>query len=381
MSEDKMPEQRPNVFPTQDMINAANQTGEEIANQFAQENNLKPQVSDAEQKAAEEMARRTQEQIAERNRLMQEQIEKARQLEEQRREVMSQTPPQQQPPVQPPVPPTPPTPPSGDSPSGGNQQPQPQEVDKLKAISEPQYDAAFDVIPLPSEGKIYKNKKKSIKVAYLTAADENILSNPNLMESGEFLEVLINRKVLEPDMRYKDLHVGDRNAIMIWLRATAYGTDYPIQVYDPSTYEPFEHTVDLSTIKTKKLGAEPDKEGYFEFKLPVAGKNIKFKLLTVGEVDDIEEHIEQIKETLGPEHIDTVTYTLSRQIVEVEGNRDRDFIGSFVQTMRAGDSRALRKHIEEIESGVDMKLEIETPGGESIYPFLPFNLDFFWPQL
>lgn len=379
MSDDKMSEKRPNVFPTQEQIEQANQTGEQIAQQLAEENNLKPQVSDAEQKAAEEMARRTQEQIAERNRLMQEQIDKARQLEKDREVTMNQTPPSQTPP---PTPPTPPTPPN-DSPSGGSgsERNQPQEVDKLKVISEPQYDAAFDVIPLPSDGKIYKSKKGSIKVAYLTAADENILSNPNLMESGEFLEVLINRKILEPELRYKDLHVGDRNAIMIWLRATAYGHEYPIQVYDPATYEPFEHVVDLSTIKSKPLGAEPDREGYFDFKLPVSNTQIKFKLLTVGEVDDIEDHIEKVKETLGAEHVDTVTHTLAKQIVEVNGNRDREFIGGFVQTMRAGDSRALRKHIEDIESGVDMKLDITTPGGESINPFLPFNLDFFWPQL
>ena len=376
MSEDKMPEQRPNVFPTQDMINAANQTGEEIANQFAQENNLKPQVSDAEQKAAEEMARRTQEQIAERNRLMQEQIEKARQLEEQRREVMSQTPPQQQPPVQPPVPPTPPTPPSGDSPSGGNQQPQPQEVDKLKAISEPQYDAAFDVIPLPSEGKIYKNKKKSIKVAYLTAADENILSNPNLMESGEFLEVLINRKVLEPDMRYKDLHVGDRNAIMIWLRATGYGEMYPILVYDEKD-EVFETEINLSTLKQIKLNVEPDSEGLFAFELPLSKALIKFKILTVGELEKLDEIIQANKDNPVNEE---ATLVLESQIVDVNGNRDRAYIKDFVRNMRVGDAQKLREYFNTIECGVDMNISVRTPGGGSVNTFLPFTPKFFWPN-
>ena len=32
-----------------------------------------------------------------------------------------------------------------------------------------------DVVPLPSDGIFYKNKKKSLKVGYLTASDENIL--------------------------------------------------------------------------------------------------------------------------------------------------------------------------------------------------------------
>jgi hypothetical protein len=31
----------------------------------------------------------------------------------------------------------------------------------------------------------------------MTTADENILTSPNLLQSGEFLNVLINRKILE----------------------------------------------------------------------------------------------------------------------------------------------------------------------------------------
>lgn len=379
-----MADEKPQVFPTREQMEAANQTGQQIADQFNKEQNiqedpLQPEVSVAEQAAAEAMARKTAEQIAERDRLLQIQQDRAAKLEEERAKVLNQQPPRREPP-QPPVPPVPPV--DNSTPAVPNQTPQPQpEVEKYAAISQPQLNASFDVIPLPSEGKLYKHKKKALKVAFLTAADENILSNPNLTESGEFLEILINRKILEPDVRYKDLHVGDRNQILIWLRATAYGTDYPIQLYDPESFEPFEHVVDLSAIKTIPLGAEPDKEGLFDFLLPVSNQPIKFKLLTVGEVDEIEDHIDNIKTTLGPEHIDAVTYTLSKQIVEVGGNRDREFIASFVQTMRAGDSRALRKYIEDIESGVDMKLEVETPGGESIYPFLPFNFNFFWPQL
>ena len=39
----------------------------------------------------------------------------------------------------------------------------------------------------------------------MTTADENILTSPNLLQSGEFLEILMNRKILEPGLRYKDL--------------------------------------------------------------------------------------------------------------------------------------------------------------------------------
>ena len=40
--------------------------------------------------------------------------------------------------------------------------------------------AMYDIIPLPSKGECYRNKKDRVKVAYLTAADENIITSPNL---------------------------------------------------------------------------------------------------------------------------------------------------------------------------------------------------------
>ena len=39
-----------------------------------------------------------------------------------------------------------------------------------------EFNLPHDVIQLPSQGKFYKSKKKSIKVGYLTAVDENILA-------------------------------------------------------------------------------------------------------------------------------------------------------------------------------------------------------------
>jgi hypothetical protein len=251
--------------------------------------------------------------------------------------------------------------------------------EQIKQISEPQYNAAFDLLPLPSEGKLYKNKKSSVKVAYMTAADENILTSPNLLESGEFLEILINRKLLEPNLRYKDLHIGDRNAIMLWLRATSYGEMYPVTLLDKNN-SPFDTEIDLSALKVKKLNIEPDDEGYFGFKLPVSKSNIKFKLFTVGDVMDIEAMIEM--DTKNESIVNnTLTYTLEKHIVDIDGNRDRGYIKDFIQNMRIRDSKELREYINSIDCGVDLEIEARTPGGESVKTFLPLNLGFFWPDI
>lgn len=56
---------------------------------------------------------------------------------------------------------------------------------------------AYDVVELPSKGIMYQNNKKSVRVAYLTAADENILASPNLASSGGVVMELLRRKILD----------------------------------------------------------------------------------------------------------------------------------------------------------------------------------------
>jgi len=249
----------------------------------------------------------------------------------------------------------------------------------IQELSQPQFNTLFDLIPLPSEGKLYRNKKSSVRVAYMTTADENILTSPNLLQSGEFLEILINRKLLETDIRYKDLHVGDRNAIMLWLRATSYGEMYPVTLFDEDD-NPFEAQIDLNTLKSKKLGAEPDEEGYFDFTLPVSKHQIKFKLLTVGDIDEIETMLDADKVNNVPVN-NSGTYTLERQIVEIDGDRNQKVIQEFASKMRVKDAKDLRDYINKIESGVDLEIEVGTPRGGSVKTFLPLNVGFFWPNL
>jgi len=275
-----------------------------------------------------------------------------------------------------PVTPPPVTPPVN---NGDNHGKSPSNVNPyILEISQPNYNAPFDVIPLPSEGKVYRNRKANIRVAYMTTADENILTSPNLLESGEFLEILINRKILEPELRYKDLTIGDRNAIMIWLRATGYGEMYPITLLDELD-EPFETEVNLNDLKTKNLGVEPDENGYFDFLLPITKNQIKFKLLTCGDVDTIEYMVDN--DTAKDKIVNnSTTYRLEAMVVEVNGDKNRSNIREFVNSMRIGDAKAFNTYYTEVESGIDLNINIGTPGGGSISTFLPLNFNFFWPN-
>jgi hypothetical protein len=246
-------------------------------------------------------------------------------------------------------------------------------------LSQPNYNSAFDVIPLPSLGKLYPNKKSNVRVSYMTTADESILTSPNLLQSGEFLQILMNRKILEQEIRYNDLLIGDRNAIMIWLRATAYGEMYPVTLFDENDI-PFDTEINLNELKTKNLSVEPDADGLFDFQFPISKHFIKFKLMTCGMNDALEKILADEKEKGVPVN-NTTTYTMQSMIVEVNGNRDKNFIRDFVGSVRIGDAKAFMEYIEKIDCGIDMNITVGTPRGGSIKTFLPLNLNFFWPNI
>lgn len=241
---------------------------------------------------------------------------------------------------------------------------------------------AHDVISLPSQGLYYKNKKSSVKVAYLTAADENVLTSPNLIQSGKVLEVLLDRKVLDKDLRPKDMLACDRNAILFWLRATGYGEIYPVELSDPKTGEKFETDIDISQFGTKEVKHLPDANGELSFTLPRTKKTVKFKYLTSDEDEKIIKEDESRRKKLGANAISEIlTKKLELQITEIDNIRDKEAIVAFVQQMPPMDSSALRRYINENEPGLDTTINVEAPSGEFFFGELPITTKFLWPYL
>lgn len=251
---------------------------------------------------------------------------------------------------------------------------------KEKTNDEFHFEVPFDVIELPSKGLLYPGRQSTVKVEYLTASDENILTSPNLLKSGKVLDVLLERKVKDSPVPFSDLLLGDRNAIMVWLRATGYGHMYPVRLVDPATVEEFDYEVDLNTLETTSLVVEPNENNEFSFDLPVSKKTIKFRLLTVGDERQIVEKTEKRKRTTKSLISNTLTYRLERQITEVDGNRDPAFISRFIQVLPAMDSLKFREYADEIEPGIELEVDVEGPSGENFRSPVPLGLNFFWPN-
>jgi hypothetical protein len=239
----------------------------------------------------------------------------------------------------------------------------------------------FDVIELPSKGLLYPSSDGTLKIEYMTAEDENILTSPNLVQSGKVLDVLLERKIKDKELKAKDLLVGDRNAIMVFLRSTAYGEMYPVTLTDPETMEEFETEVDLSKLKVKEIGAAPNEQGLFNFHLERSKKDIKFRLLTSQDEENLIKSEEKRKKLLKAIVSKLLTSILSLQIVEVDGDTNKSYIEQFVQYMPAGDSLDLRKYMDEIEPGIDLRADVESPSGASFRALIPITVRFFWPNI
>ena len=228
-----------------------------------------------------------------------------------------------------------------------------------------------DVVQLPSQGIFYKNKKKSIKVGYLTASDENILMGG----ANDLTMTLLRAKVYEPDVKVEDLIEGDVEAILIFLRNTAFGPEMTLNVTDPTTKKQFQTTVvldELSIVGNQK----PSEDGTFTIMLPKSQSTIKVKPLTYGEIQDIN----RLASTYPQGRVvPRVTWRMEREILEVDGSRDKSQIAKFIESMPISDSKFIRNFMNENEPRLDMNKTIMAPSGEKLTVNVGFGADFFRP--
>lgn len=228
-----------------------------------------------------------------------------------------------------------------------------------------------DVVQLPSQGVFYKNKKKSIKVGYLTASDENILMGG----ANDLTMTLLRAKIYEPDVKVEDLIEGDVEAILIFLRNTGFGPEMVLNVTDPATKKPFKSTVLLDQLNIIN-GQQPNEDGSFTVLLPKSQSTIKLKPLSYGEIMDISKMAESYPQG---RVVPRVTWRMQKEIIEIDGSTDKATIAKFVESMPISDSKFIRNFMNENEPRLDMTKTIIAPSGEKLTVNVGFGADFFRP--
>lgn len=241
-----------------------------------------------------------------------------------------------------------------------------------------QFSYPTEVVELPSKGLVYPPdhvlRSGKVEMKYMTAKEEDILSNQNFISKGIVLDKLLESLTLGK-INIKDLIIGDKNAILVASRVLGYGKDYSF------IYNGKEYNVDLSTIENKVFDTSLiSPKGTFLFTLPTSGTVVEFKLLTENDEEKIKQEIEGLKK-FNKELSSDITTRLKHQIVSVDGNEDKMSIKEFVeQYLLASDSRALRSYIKSVSPDVDLSTKVVINGVEEDID-VPINLNFFWPDI
>lgn len=233
-----------------------------------------------------------------------------------------------------------------------------------------------EIVELPSKGLIYPESNPlssgEVEMKYMTAKEEDILTNTNYIADGTVLDRLM-KSLIVSNINYDDLIIGDKNAIMIAARILGYGKDYTF------TYAGTDQTVDLTTLDSKQLNPDLYTRGNneFEFELPQSGNKVTFKFLTHKDEQDISKELESLKK-INKEGTAELTTRLRYLITSVNGDTSKSTVNDFVNNyLLAQDSRALREYISSIQPDVDLSF---FPSGSKIKRNLPLGTKLFWPD-
>lgn len=285
-------------------------------------------------------------------------------------------------------------------------------------------DVVYDLVPLPSKGQCYPYKVPSLAVAEITAADENLIAAPQMYRDGKIIDVLLERKILDKNIKPADLCQGDREAILLWLRLSSYGPEYPIYATNPDTGKRYEVEARLDQFDYKPFNLKGDENGHFEW-IASNGDVFKFRYftnkdeeelkdtlikdvisldtlyfmkdinnirsmmrsstsLTPNAKDEMEDCLKDMVDILSENGIggdeaqeDVILKSITEQMimstVSINGITDRDFIRHHIECMRAGDARKYRIYMADNRPGVDFSMSVNIPqsdGGGSFDTFL-----------
>lgn len=238
-----------------------------------------------------------------------------------------------------------------------------------------------EMVELPSQGAFYPEghplRKGTVEMKYMTAKEEDILTNQNYINKGIVIDKLL-QALIQDEFDYNDLLIGDKEALMIAARILAYGKDYTFE------YDKGEYTADLTTLNPKELTEEQISEGLREYSitLPQSENVITFKLLTHGDERKVTQEVEGMKKVSKSKAPGVGIVRLKYIITSVNGDSEPGSIKNFVDNyLLLADARALRKEYERVMPGIDLTVNAVSDDGEEKEMVLPIGLSFFWPDL
>lgn len=217
------------------------------------------------------------------------------------------------------------------------------------------------IVNLPSAGSVYPKDhvlaSGQVEMRYMTAYDEDILTNASYLREGVIFDKLLEALVIS-DIDIADIVSADRDALIINARIVSYGSEYPVQVQSPAG-NTIDAIVDLKNIHAKPFELISDDNGEFSYELE-SGTKLKFAYATTVTSTSVSELLKNI-------------------IREVDGDRSATRINEFIRyEFLAGDAKRFRNYVEKNAPGLDFIYEFEGEDGGTFKAMFPVGADLFW---
>jgi hypothetical protein len=247
-------------------------------------------------------------------------------------------------------------------------------------------------VTLPSLGIPYGGKSE-VTILPTTTKEEKMLTSAGPNSGLSIVDTLIARCVrgLGEDVTPDQLLVGDRNYLMLAIRAVGFGKEYQYQVDCPSCKQIFVHKVDLpddvDVVSLKKGFQEP-----FEVTLPVSGTKLELRLLRGSDEKEIQKYEEKIYRHVNVQDAGDPSYDFrrARHVVRltkkdgtvIENNSEEATmqIIAIMQDFVSRDNVEFRNCLSENDCGVDSELQYQCPKCSNVFTkMLPMTIEFFRP--
>ena len=247
-----------------------------------------------------------------------------------------------------------------------------------------------DFVELPSKGLFYEeghplHKQEVIEIKFMTAKEEDILTNEALLRKGLAIERFMESVILNPNIKSHELLIGDRNAILIAARISGYGEKYETKMACPACGTQNDIVFDISkpeifhpNMEGLKAIRKNDRGNYI-FKLPVCNFDVECRLLTGKD----ENRLTEIAKTNKKHRLESsnVTDQFKMMIVSIDEVSDRGILNKFIEVMPAADARALRNAYKRIIPNIKLKDDFSCISCDHEQELeVPFGADFFWPD-
>tara|TARA_R110000824_G_scaffold731_7_gene4564 strand:- start:1197 stop:2033 length:837 start_codon:yes stop_codon:yes gene_type:complete len=248
------------------------------------------------------------------------------------------------------------------------------------------FSAPTEFVILPSRGEFYSEdhplyKQETIEIRFMTAKDEDILTSEALLKKNLALDRLLDSLIVV-EVDASSLLLGDRNAILISARASAYGSDYPVTLRCEKCASTTEAEYDLRSVQTqencfdkqflREKGVRYDRQTMtFDVTLPSSGVEVGVQL-----IDGKKE-----KKILERENKNLITGILSSFLVKVNGDTNYDRVMDFLDLMPASDSKFLRDLFPLLAPNVKLTMMHRCEACFHIKEQeVPLSAGFFWPD-